>query len=368
MPLPFRDDKGSICYPTNFEGWAWKPEMISAIHGWPDLVEITDAYVYHTICDHKPFEHIPSVYRRRIEWGKEGAGKALKLGLNAGYGKNAQSVGDNPPYQQWVWAGMTTATTRAQINEGITLAKDPWNVLSIATDGIYACEDLNMPAPRDTGTAEVTVLEGDEKGQVKHKPLGGWETKAVPEGAFFAKPGLYFKLDPKLSDIRARGVGRKEVYEQKQALIEGFRNWDRQDFEEYSVPLTGRRFFGAKHSIMAFSTCSKCKKIWPGVPEQKCPVCGSIGDAIMTRRVKAPDGLPAYGRWCERISNIRFDPRPKRELVFGGDKDHGRLLIRDAGGLTSKPYDVGQTTPEGMAMREGKEFMLEQPDWVEGLG
>jgi hypothetical protein len=366
LPLPFRDEKGSICYPANFEGWAWKPEMMAALAGWPDLVELVGAFVYSTDCDHTPFAHIPSVYRQRIEWGKEGAGKALKLGLNAGYGKNAQSVGDNPPYQQWVWAGMTTASTRGQILEGIALADDRWNILSIATDGIYATEDLQMPKPRDTGTAEVTVLQGDEKGLVKHKPLGGWERKPVPEGAFFAKPGLYFKLAPKLEDIRARGVGRREVYEQKPRLIEGFNLWDRKDYE-YNIPLVGRRFYGAKHCIYMRSSCAKCNTSWAGVPEQKCPTCGKAGGSVKTSQLRTPepDRDLAYGRWCARTSKIRFDPRPKREQVFGGDSKYGRLLVRDAEGLESKAYNPGETTPEGEAMRESKNFMLEQPDWDE---
>ena len=368
MPLPFRDSKGSICYPTNCEGWAWKPEMLSALAGWPDSVIMTEAYVYNTACEHKPFAHVPAMYSRRIEWGKEGAGKALKLGLNAGYGKNAQSVGDNPPYQQWAWAGMTTATTRAQILDVIAASDDRWNVLSIATDGVYGLEDLPMPKPRDTGTASVTVLEGDEKGTVKYKPLGGWERKAEPDGIFFAKPGLYFKLvGGSMKDIRARGVGRREVYEQKEKLMAAFDLWDRKDYE-YSIPLTGRRFYGAKHCIFAYSSCSRCKTSWAGIPEYKCPNCHTLGDGVKITRLQTPEPnrVDAYGRWLERISRIRFDPRPKRDEVFGGDKRTGRLLIRDMGGQCSAVYKAGETSPEGVDMRASKEFMLEQPDWDEG--
>ena len=36
-PLPFRDDSGSICYPLNFSGWAWKPEVMQALLGWHGL-------------------------------------------------------------------------------------------------------------------------------------------------------------------------------------------------------------------------------------------------------------------------------------------------------------------------------------------
>ena len=106
-PLAFRDENGSICYPLNFNGWAWKPEVLSAMLGWPGLVAIHEAWVYDKKCDHTPFGFMPDIYRRRVAIGKEGAGLVLKLGANAGYGVTAQSIGDNPPFQQWAWAGQS---------------------------------------------------------------------------------------------------------------------------------------------------------------------------------------------------------------------------------------------------------------------
>lgn len=358
-PLPFRDEKGSISYGLNFTGWAWGPELVAALKGWPDLVELTgEAWTYETVCDHKPFEFLPKVYRQRVEWGKEGAGKALKLGMNAGYGKTAQSIGDDPPFQSWTWAGLTTATARGQILDAIASAKDRWNVLTIATDGIYALEDLPLnKAPKSTGTGDLP------------KPLGCWERKAIPDGVFVVKPGLYYKLGADLADVRARGIGRREVHAAMPKLEAGFLAWDRANVEHH-VPLQSRRFYGAKHSILARSSCRPCGKSWPGVPEHGCPSCGKVGDGFETSEAKLPDGRAAYGLWGLRDVKIGFDPYPKRErhgIARRGTS--ARLHVRDLGGGASAPYDVGAgtTTPEGEAMRLAKEIQLEQPDWEEVL-
>jgi hypothetical protein len=385
MPLPFRDEKGSICYPTNCTGWAWKPELLSAISGWPDLVEVDEAWIYDTECDHQPFAFIPEVYMNRVKWGKEGKGIVLKLGSNATYGKTAQNVG-RKPFQDWIWAGNTTAYTRGQINTLICAAKDRWNVMSIATDGIYGVEDLECPKPVDTGTWGLVDSDGKDK-----EALGGWERKDVPEGMFIAKPGLYYGLtsELELKDVRARGVGRRDIFEQRQKLIERFLGWDRQDFN-YKVPIETRRFYGIKHSIYAQSGCSKCETSWTGCPRDCCPECGRIGDKFRVSqlqfcrmrcedcgkmwtdksRKKCPDcngkakkfGTDAYGLWFDMTTDIRFDPSPKRERSLDQTPDCSRLRVRDVDGQASAIYKAAQLSPEAFAAVMLKEMLLEQPD------
>ena len=361
-PLPFRSEKGSITYGTNFSGWAWGPELLAALDGWGDLVKLDgEAWIYETPCDHQPFAFLPAVYRQRIGWGKEGAGKALKLGMNASYGKCAQSLGDDPPFQSWVWAGMTTAITRAQILGAIAGAKDRWNILAIATDGIYSAEMLNLKAPPwDTGT-------GDLQKDGVYVPLGGWEHKSVPEGIFIAKPGLYYKMKPELKDIRARGVGRREVFTYRDKIEKGFARWDRKNMNHH-VPLTSRRFYGAKHCITARAYCDPCGKSWPGLPEYCCPECGEIGTRLKVDLMKNKKGQVAYGTWDLRDVRIAFDPSPKRERT--GLSRRGKfayLTIRDLAGQTSTPYDVGAPirSPEAKGVREAKDFQMQQPDWDE---
>lgn len=362
-PLPFRSAEGSISYGTSFTGWAWAPELLPALAGWPDLVSLAgphglfgkgEAWIYKTKCKHRPFAHVPKGYRLRTEWGKEGKGIVMKLGLNAGYGKTAQSVGEDPPFQSWVWAGMTTATTRGQILDmiGALPEKKRHAVLAIATDGIYATRELRVLEPKDTGTFDL------------QKPLGGWEHKPVPEGIFLAKPGLYYRLAPELSDVRARGVGRREIYAQRVRLEEAFATWDRLDMA-HSVTMQSRRFYGAKSSIHARSGCVPCKTSWPGIPEQKCPKCKELGGTFEVKEQLRADGTAAYGLWDIRLVNVAFDPHPKRERTLEKGGDFVRLYVRDLGGQTSAPYDVGTTSPEGDAARVGQELALEQPDWNE---
>ena len=366
-PLPFRDAKGSIAYGTNFSGWAWTPELLAALAGWPELVELTGpAWIYETGCTHQPFAYVPQGYRRRVEWGKEGAGKAMKLGLNAGYGKTAQSIGDDPPFQCWTWAGATTGTTRGQLLDGICSASDRWNVLTVATDGITSLEKLPIKAaPRATGTDDLP------------KPLGGWELKgeetgepSFPEGMAIVKPGLYWRLNPKLSDVRARGVGRREAFNSRERIRSEFLRWDRRD-PKFHVAVESRRFYGAKHSIYARSTCGTCGRSWPGVPEQgcrneDCKSYGQPGTDFRTSMIENDEGKPAYGLWGLREVRIGFDPHPKREREgISREGTYARLCVRDLGGETSAPYEVGsgKTTPEGVLARNAREIAMEQPDY-----
>jgi hypothetical protein len=376
-PLPFRDEKGSITYGTNFYGWAWAPELLAALAGWPDLVTLTgECWVYQRACEHPTFGFLPTTYRERIKWGKEGAGKALKLGMNAGYGKTAQTQGDDPPFQSWIWAGMTTGVTRGMLDYAIASAEDPWSVLTVATDGICATELLPIwhrrsdncrcsdpetmgPSPRDTGTLDLP------------KPLGGWEHKEIAEGMFIAKPGLYWRLKPTISDLRARGIGRREALSSREQIENGFLAWDRLD-PDYGVRISSRRFYGAKHSVQGRSRCKPCEKSWAGVPEMSCPSCRKTGSVFSATLVKDEQGRPAYGLWGARTIKIGFDPFPKREREgLSREGTCSRLHLRDLGGRTSAPYKVYEmdpsTTPEGESARIAKEMLLEQPEWGEGL-
>ena len=333
--------------------------MLPALE-WAHVDLAGEAWVYHAKCEDKPFAFIPEAYCQRLRWGKEGAGKALKLGINASYGKTAQTLGDDPPYQSWIWAGNITAHTRGQILEAILLAKDPWSVLAIATDGIYSTEKLDLPKPRETGTGHIPNTKG------KFAPLGGWEHKEIPEGAFLAKPGLYFRLKSTLDDIRARGVGRREVFTQRDRLMGAFADWDRVNME-HAVPMTSRRFYGAKHSVFAQSSCNRCDTVWPGVPERGCPQCHEVGTGFKTHGLSTPEGKEAYGTWNVRTVEVKFDPHPKRERILKKGGTSVRLRMRDLKSRASAPYKTGLKTPEGEALRAAEDFALDQPDWQESM-
>jgi DNA polymerase type B, organellar and viral len=351
MPLPFRSEKGSIIFGSGFEGWAWKNEILAALEGWPELVDITEAYVYNTECGHTPFSFMPSLYIERVRWGKEGPGKSLKGGMNACYGKTAQSKGRKPPFQSWVWAGCTTSDCRSQLLRAIMAARDRWNIHALATDGICSTEVLDLDSPRETGT-----------GGLPKPPLGSWENKEVPGGVLYIKPGMYWALDvTKPEEVRARGIGRREAFKDAPRIVSAFYNWNRKDFD-HGVESTSTRFYGAKHCIQARATCVACEKSWPGYQNSGCPECGKAGDKTTVKEMKK-NGKPLYGTWDTRITKIKFNPLPKREAVFGGDEDYGRMRIRDLKGKESQTYKKAPISPEGLIAKATKEFALEQPDW-----
>jgi hypothetical protein len=366
-PLPFRDEMGSIAYPLNFSGWAWKPEILSAKLGWPELVDVTEAWIYDRRCEHKPFGFMPDVYRRRVAIGKEGPGLVLKLGANAGYGVTAQSIGDDPPFQQWIWAGVITSTCRAMGLDVMRFASNPWQILTIATDGITGTFDFNVPLPFNTGTEGCRDPAGNTK-----QPLGGWESDTIPEGMFIAKPGMYFRLETDLKKLRARGIGRKELFGAKDALIQSFLSWDRRDMK-HKFQVVSRRFWGAKSVIYGRSRCDTCNTSWPGTPEKLCPKCTRVGTSFEVKRqtqvtdeTRKDEGRKdVYGTWGERMIDIRFDPYPKRERIVGSG-DFSRLFVRDVGGAESMPYK-GQKSPEVLSQVSELEMLEEQPDVVEGI-
>lgn len=225
-PFPHRDDDGSICYPRKSSGWLWLPEILAGMRF--GKTRLHEAWVYTTTCTCHPFADVAKYYRRRVELGKDAAGIVLKLACNSIYGKLAQSIGPNPKFQCWVWAGLVTAGTRAMILNAIA-STDPANIIGIATDGIFSKVPLKLAKPSDTGTYDLK------------KPLGGWEEKEEPEGMLFLKPGIYFALSSET--VKARGIGRKALFAAKHRMIRAWKRGDK------SITLTVDRFHGAKTSI-----------------------------------------------------------------------------------------------------------------------
>ena len=202
-PLPYRDPRGSICFSSEGEGWYWGPEAdvadrFAAIHG--GSVQRLETWGFEPVSMVRPFNFITGYFDRRRTWQREGNGaeKALKLALNSLYGKTAQQLGGHraspgvpekfPPYFSFVWAGLTTAITRARLMDAVMHDLDA--VVMFATDGIYT----TRPLPLD-------VANGDAK------YLGGWESKTYEAGVF-AQAGVYWTYDGKTWLSRCRGFDR----------------------------------------------------------------------------------------------------------------------------------------------------------------
>lgn len=213
-PYPHRDGKGKITHPYRCQGWVWLPELRAA-RGIGETT-LLEAWVYNTKCKCRPFEAIADYYRRRVELGKDARGKVLKLAVNSIYGKLAQSKGPNPKYQNWIWAGLITSGTRAQVLRALQGAPNTSDIIAIATDGIFSRCRLRLPKPLDTGTSDLA------------KPLGGWEEKEYPEGVLFLKPGIYMPLTGDAT-IKARGVGRQTLADDRDKIVqawkEGKKHW-----------------------------------------------------------------------------------------------------------------------------------------------
>jgi hypothetical protein len=337
-PFPFRTKDGSITFPsTSGGGWLWRDEFLAGERLFPKGVKFEEAWGYYTECDCKPFDQIPTYYKERLKIGKEGPGIALKLGMNSCYGKLAQSVG-HPLFGTFVWAGLITSGTRAQLLDLMGLHQDMRNVLMVATDGIYTREDVLAPVPRDTGT-DVEILD-QSTGKLVRKPLGGWESKVQKKGVFVARPGIYFPLNPtveEIKDVRARGVGKAVVLENWKRIIE---SWETYGMTRNAQIANVSRFCGAKSSI------SRAGK--PGAFTYKRAV-GAEGP-----------GSPSYGEWITRAVELSFNPMPKRE---GLNPDGLTLKLRALDpDVMSTPYNKALLSMEARELLQAAMELAEQPE------
>jgi len=339
-PLPVRKLNGSIAFPLGASsGWTWREEFLAARTLRPD-VRANSAWLYTSDCSCRPFSFLPEVYLERLKLGKDSRGIVLKLGPNSVYGKLVQSVGFKPPFQCWVWGGNITSRCRSQLLDAISCAPSPANVLMLATDGVWSDHPLTLPAPADTGTGHTP------------KPLGGWEVKKYERGVFAARPGIYFPLDPTDDDIakvRARGLGRKVLYERHATLVDAwnrlgagrdipdFAAWarDNRDLaQEFHVEIDGgQRFVGAKTGV----------RMVPGK--------GIVEDKN-------------YGEWIDWSVKVGFDPRPKRNGIrpteFLGES---RLTCWEYFEAPSLPYSNAIKSEEDKMMELAAMIQEEQPSF-----
>jgi hypothetical protein len=140
-------------------------------------------YRYEKRCDCTPLAWVADAYQERVKLGKDGAGLALKFGINALYGKFAQRIGAHP-YQNPIWAGLITAITRAKLNDAIVSAGQQ-NVIMIATDAVF-------------------VIGGKPPIDIDAKRLGAWSAKTYPK-LFIVRPGLYWAP----GKLKSRGISPK---------------------------------------------------------------------------------------------------------------------------------------------------------------
>lgn len=156
---------GMMLYPRETEGWYWKPEIDAAIEtGFGAQIDIREGWIFYPQCEHKPFHWYPEQFRFRAELkalGRMGAQLELKLGLNSGYGKTAQTLGGTeskpPPFHQPAWAGYTTSHCRGTVFRAAM--QKPHAICYIATDGIGSTEPLDLKTGTELGEWEAGEYE-----------------------------------------------------------------------------------------------------------------------------------------------------------------------------------------------------------------
>jgi hypothetical protein len=192
-PFPWRDYRGVVLYPWNGEGWYWGVEVLAAERAFPGCVKRLEAWYPHgekTFPFDKPLRE---TYKLRAQWKKEGnaANIPLKLCYNSIYGKGAQheSRHGQPRWQNYIWAGYTTAWTRAKILD-VLVEVGQSNLVTVATDGIMT----RVPLQHANETNE----------------LGTWQNEGFVT-ALIVCPGLYWTTKNSEDDVEDNAT----VYKQR---------------------------------------------------------------------------------------------------------------------------------------------------------
>lgn len=328
-PFPYRCTDGNILFPVvSPGGWVWQDEFLAGQKHFPN-VEATEAWILNQRCScGNPFFYkIAQYYNLRLEWGKEGKGIVVKLGMNSCYGKRAQRAGKGP-YRCLVSAGIITSFTRAMLIEAIFRASDPWNVGSLATDGVMAREELDLPKPLATGTHDQAKKYGKS-------PLGKWETKPVLGGVHLIRPGLRFPLsltdDDKtiMANVAARGLGTRVLFKNRQIMME---EWDENPMRDVRIQQPDL-FMGAKSSIVQHK------------------------DGDYERHDK-------YGKWeTPEPRKVSYASIPKRPTCLGPDEGFRLTTWALSSGMAeSAPYTRTQQSALARHAADMKTLEWEQPD------
>jgi DNA polymerase type B, organellar and viral len=184
--FPFRTADHRIRFPLRGRGVYWSVE-IEAARKLGAKVEFISVWEAEKCCDCHPYSWVEPLYNYRKSIDKGTRGKAIKLGLNALYGKLAQRKGARK-WHDIVSAGLITAIIRAKLMEAVAL--DPAAIVMLATDAIYSTRPLNL----DIGAA-----------------LGTWEPKIREQGLFVAMPGIYWAMGAATQTPKTRGIPRALV-------------------------------------------------------------------------------------------------------------------------------------------------------------
>lgn len=166
-PFPWRAPDGSIYFPAQGRAWVWGPELTAAYSaGRFGRRQVRVIHAWHFAPDEPDFHPLAILkekyaLRKAFEAKGDPAATALKLTLNAIYGKLAQSVsgaskfgsndgkGRRPSFHQIEYAGFMASTCRARVYSAA--CQKPEAILAFATDGILSREPLNLRVSEEMG-------------------------------------------------------------------------------------------------------------------------------------------------------------------------------------------------------------------------
>lgn len=201
VPMPFfhRSKNAYISFPHQTVGWYWGPEVRQAMAWDRDSVHLIAGWELDLDGAEYPFEYIRGEFAKRLKMKADGdeSERAVKLGLNSGYGKLAQRSGYDrfqqiPKWHQYGWAGYITSRTRATMHSAAMLAARRGSLIGIETDAVFSSE----PLPElETG-----------------KQLGQWGLETYPDIIYLQSGVYWLKTDKEWSDELAwQGYQRDET-------------------------------------------------------------------------------------------------------------------------------------------------------------
>lgn len=298
-------------WPWAGETWVWGPELRAGIkllqHSPKATGRILEAWVPTTTCSCRPFDWVGEWYLRRQEMVANGDPREhwIKVIVNSLYGKMAQTVG-KPQWHSWLWAGMITAHTRAQLLDAI--AQDPEAVVMTATDAVYSIRGLDLP---------ISASLGDWEGQA----LG---SAFVVQSGFFDSQAIYGDGHPRTRGLPARYIEWARFQKLWDQVLTKKVKWNEAKVVVDADPATGKPF--QIHVGIGLA------QLW-GKPEK-------------------------LGQWMNYPTTLTFatDKRPARWK--GGDR--GREWYG------TKPWALsnnpGETYRPGRGIGEDKFSVMDQPD------
>ena len=177
-PFPYRRPTGSVCFPAVGTAWIMSPEALTVLS---DPQEAACVTIHGAIVlegteglgrgdkplperlrsDHAKAVHL--LYRQRLELKarRDPAQLAAKLILTSSYGKLVQQIGrkaESPGTFSDLAASFITSYCRATVWSVLLPQKAGKVVVAVQTDGVAACEPLDLPFGTDMG--EWTLEEG----------------------------------------------------------------------------------------------------------------------------------------------------------------------------------------------------------------